>query len=70
MDYATFAIICWIIATIIAAIVGKKAFFKIFGMPNNKVLKVELRAYLFCSAIIGAAISIGITYFMIFLGTL
>jgi hypothetical protein len=70
MDYATFAIICWIITTIIVAIVGKKAFFKIFGMPHNKVLKVELRGYLFCSAIVGAAISIGITYFIIFLGTL
>lgn len=67
MDYATFSIICWIISTIIVAIVGKKAFFKIFGMPNNKVLKVELRAYLFCSAIIGAAVSVGITYLIIFL---
>jgi hypothetical protein len=67
MDYAIFAIICWIILTIIVAIVGKKAFFKIFGMPKNKVLKVELRAYLFCSAIIGAAISVGITYLVVFL---
>ena len=67
MEYATFAIICWIIATILVAIVGKKAFFRIFGMPKNKVLKVELRAYLICSALIGAVISIGITYFIIFI---
>jgi hypothetical protein len=36
-------------------------------MPKNKVLKVELRAYLICSALIGAVISIGITYFIIFI---
>lgn len=62
MDYAKFAIILWIIATIIIAIVGKKAFFKIFGLPQNKILKVELRGYLFCAGILGAAISLGITF--------
>lgn len=62
MDYAKFAIILWIIATIIIAIVGKKAFFKIFGLPQNKILKVDLRGYLFCSGILGAAISLGITF--------
>jgi len=62
MDYAKFAIILWIIATIIIAIVGKKAFFKIFGLPKNKILKVDLRAYLFCTGILGAAISLGITF--------
>jgi hypothetical protein len=62
MDYAKFAIILWIIATFIIAIVGKKAFFKIFGLPQNKVLKVDLRAYLFCAGILGATISLGITF--------
>lgn len=62
MDYAKFAIIFWVIATIIIAIVGKKSFFKIFGLPHNKILKVDWRAYLFCAAILGAAISIGITF--------
>jgi len=62
MDYAIFAIIFWILATIIIAIVGKKPFTKIFGLPKNKVLKVDLRGYLLCATILGAAISIGITF--------
>jgi hypothetical protein len=62
MNYATFAIVLWIIATIIIAIIGKKAFFKIFGLPKNKALKIELRAYLFCAMILGAAISMGVTF--------
>jgi hypothetical protein len=65
MDYAKFAIILWIIATISIAIVGKKAFFKIFGLPQNKILKVELRAYLFCASILGATISLGLTFIII-----
>jgi hypothetical protein len=64
MDYAKFAIILWILATIIIAIVGRKAFFKIFGLPKNKFLKVELRAYLFCSVLLGAGISLVITFFL------
>jgi hypothetical protein len=64
MDYAMFAIIVWIIASIIIAIVGRKAFFKIFGLPKNKILKVELRAYLFCSVLLGAGISLIITFFI------
>ncbi len=62
MDYAKFAIILWIIATIIIAIIGKESFLKIFGLPKNKFLRIELRAYLFCTMILGAAISIGITF--------
>ena len=62
MDYAKFAIILWIIATLIIAIAGRKAFFKIFGMPKNKVVKVEWRAYLLCAAGLGAVFSIGITF--------
>jgi hypothetical protein len=62
MDYAKFAIILWIIASVIIAIVGKRSFSKIFGFPKNKVLKIELRAYLFCSMVLGAAISIGVTF--------
>lgn len=61
MDYTTFAIILWIIATVIIAIVGRKTFFRIFGMPGNKVVKVEWRAYLFCSAVVGAVVSVAIT---------
>jgi hypothetical protein len=61
MDYSKFAIIFWIIATIIIAIAGKKAFSKIFGLPQNKYVKIEWRAYLFCSMILGAVISVGIT---------
>lgn len=64
MDYAKFAIILWIIATIIIAIVGRKAFFKIFGLPKNKFLKVDVRAYLFCTALLGGAISLVITFFI------
>jgi len=62
MDYAKFAIIFWIIATIIIAIIGKKSFLKLFGLPQNKILRIDLRAYLFCATILGAAISIGITF--------
>jgi hypothetical protein len=62
MDYAKFAIILWIIATIIIAVIGKKSFSKIFGLPQNKALKIDLRAYLFCAAILGAAISVGVTF--------
>ena len=62
MDYANFAVIFWIIVTIIIAIAGRKSFFKIFGMPQNKFLKIDWRAYLFCATILGAAISIGITF--------
>jgi hypothetical protein len=61
MDYAKFAIIFWIIATVIIAIIGKKSFFKIFGRPENKILRIDWRAYLFCAMILGAAVSIGIT---------
>jgi len=64
MDHAKFAIILWIIATIIVAIVGRKAFFKIFGLPKNKVLKVDVRAYLLCAALLGAAISLVIMFFI------
>jgi hypothetical protein len=64
MNYATFAIVLWIIATVIIAIIGKRSFSKIFGLPKNKVLKIELRGYLFCAMILGAAISMGVTFFI------
>lgn len=62
MDYAKFAIILWIIATVIIAIGGRKAFFKIFGMPEKKFVKIEWRAYLFCATALGAVFSMGITF--------
>jgi hypothetical protein len=64
MDYAILAIILWIVATVIIAIVGRNAFFKIFGMPKNKVVKVEWRVYLFTTAGLGAALSLVITFFI------
>lgn len=62
MDLAMFAIVLWVLATIIIAIVGRKSFFKIFGSPKNKVVKIDWKAYLFCAMILGAAVSIGITF--------
>jgi hypothetical protein len=62
MDYPKFAILTWIIATVVIAIFCRKAFFKIFGMPKNKYLKVEWRAFLFTAALLGAVVSIGITF--------
>lgn len=62
MDYAKFAIILWIVATVIIAIVSRKAFFKIFGMSKKRIVKVEWRAYLLCAAGLGAVVSIGITF--------
>jgi len=62
MYYGTFAIILWVIATVIIAIIGKNAFFKIFGLPKNKILKVDWKAYLVCSMVLGAAISVGVTF--------
>jgi membrane protease YdiL (CAAX protease family) len=62
MNYAKFAIIFWFIATIIIAIVGRKSFLKTFGLPQNKIVKIDWRAYLFCAMILGATISIGITF--------
>ncbi len=62
MNYGIFAIILWIIATVIIAIIGKNAFLKTFGIPKNKILKIDWRAYLVCSMMLGAAISVGITF--------
>jgi hypothetical protein len=62
MDYAKFAIIFWIIATISIAIVGKEAFFKIFGLPKNKFLKVDWKAYLVTAMALGAVIAMGVTF--------
>ena len=62
MEYAKFALIFWIIATIIIAIIGKKSIDKQFGMTKNKGLSFYWRAYLFCSMALGAVISIGITF--------
>jgi TRAP-type mannitol/chloroaromatic compound transport system permease small subunit len=62
MNYAIFAIVSWVIATILIAIVGKKSLLKVFGMPKNKFLKADWRGYLVTAMFLGAAISIGITY--------
>ena len=62
MDYAKFAVILWIIATIIIAIIGKKPIAKEFEIPKNKILKFDWRGFLFCAMILGAAISVGITF--------
>jgi len=64
MDYAKFAIIFWIIATVIIAIIGKKPILKQFGVPQNKTSGIEWKGYLFCAMIIGAAISVGITFLL------
>jgi hypothetical protein len=64
MDYAKFAIIFWLIATVILAIIGKKAFFKQFGIPQNQHMFLSRIwfSFLVCAAIFGGAISIGITF--------
>jgi hypothetical protein len=61
MNYAIFAIVSWVIVTILIAIVGKKSLLKVFGMPKNRFLKADWRGYLVTAMIFGAAISIGIT---------
>jgi hypothetical protein len=61
MDYAKFAIVFWIIATILIAILGKKSLLEVFGMPKNRFLKADWRGYLVTAMVLGAAISIGIT---------
>jgi hypothetical protein len=62
MDYAKFAIIFWIIATIIIAIVGKRSIFKQFGIRQNQLRWAGWKMVLFCAMAIGAVISIGITF--------
>jgi hypothetical protein len=61
MDYPKFAIITFIIATTVIAIIGKKSVFRQFGYPQNKVVSAIWRAHLAISMVLGAAISIGIT---------
>ena len=62
MDYAKFSIIVWIAATVILAIVSKKPFFKQFGIPQNKIFRMDWRAFLVCMMLLGAAISVGLTF--------
>jgi hypothetical protein len=62
MDYAKFAIITFIIATTIIAIIGKKSVFRQLGYPQNKVVSAIWRAHLAISMFLGAAISIGLTF--------
>jgi len=62
MDYAKITIITFMIATTVIAIIGKKSVFRQFGYPQNKVVSAIWRAHLFISMILGAAISIGITF--------
>jgi hypothetical protein len=64
MNYVIFAIVSWVIATILIAIVGRKSLLKVFGMPKNKFLKADWRGYLVTAMLLGAAISIGITCLM------
>ena len=61
MNYAIFAILSWVVATILIAIVGKKSLLKVFGMPKNKFLKADWRGYLVTAMFLGAVVSIGIT---------
>ena len=62
MDYAIFTIITFIIATIAIAIIAKKSVFRQFGYPQNKVVSAIWRAHLFISMILGAVVSIGLTF--------
>jgi hypothetical protein len=61
MDYAKFAIILWIIATVTIAIVGKKSIFKQFRIAPNQLRWAGWKLVLICAMTIGAAISIGMT---------
>jgi uncharacterized membrane protein YeaQ/YmgE (transglycosylase-associated protein family) len=62
MDYAKFAIILWIAVTIILAFLGRKSIFRQFGMRQTKPVAPVWLMYLFCTAIIGAVVSIGVTF--------
>lgn len=64
MNYSIFAIIFWIIATVIITIVGKRTIFKQFGIPPNKLRWAGWKVLLFCAMAIGAAISVGVTLFI------
>jgi hypothetical protein len=64
MDYAKFAIIVWILFTIVIAIIAKKPIFKQFGIPQDKWRRMDWRAYLFMAMILGAFISAGITFLL------
>jgi hypothetical protein len=61
MNYAIFAIVSWVVATVTIAIVGKRSILKQFGKPQKKLRWVSWRAYLFIAMMLGAAVSIGIT---------
>jgi len=62
MDYATFAIALWIVFSVIVGIVSRRSMSKLFGMPQNKYVKIEWKGYLFCCMILGAVPAIGITF--------
>jgi len=61
MDYATFAIVFWIVATAVIAIAAKKSVFKHFKIPQNKIFWMDWRAYMVCAMMLGALVSIGFT---------
>jgi hypothetical protein len=61
MNYAIFAIVSWVVATILIAVVGRKSLLKVFGMPKNRFLKADWRGYLVTAMLLGAAVSVGIT---------
>lgn len=63
MDYAKLAIVIWIVASVIIAILGRKSAFKQFGKAANKITSpIWWRAYFFCCAGIGGVIAVGLTY--------
>ena len=62
MDYSKFAIITFIIATTVIAIRSKESIFRQFGYPQNKVVSAIWRAHLAISMLLGAAISMGLTF--------
>ena len=62
MNYATIAIVIWIVLTILIAILAKRSVFKQFGIPQNSVGSPLWRAYLLTCAAVGMPVSIGITY--------
>jgi hypothetical protein len=62
MDYAKFAILLWIIFTVLLVTVSRRSMFKQFGANQKPILWGGWRIYLFCMMMLGAALSIGITF--------
>lgn len=63
MNYPAIAIIIWIVASSIIAILGRKSAFNRFGKADKKITSpIWWRAYFLCCAGIGGVIAIGLTY--------